>query len=276
MKWIVKPIPFAAIGVACWMAIGYCVAHAALQGTPTLQPVEAADWPPFVAIGGLIVGAIASVVAVRREVSLAARLILSILGVYLFFRLLPAETRPAVWARLATGFLVWLYWIDLDRLAERVRPAVFWPSIAAASGGLAVSLALSGSLVLGVLAAIIACLSAMMMLVSFFAARFADPAASVPALAALTTLLALSGIHFADLLVGCLALLAISASAAWVVALAPGCDRLPLWKQVIITCMIAVGFAAASAFVAFRAYPIEADSAINAIDRRAIADDRFA
>lgn len=270
MKWIVKPIPFASIGVACFTAIGYLVAHAAVQGAPTLQPVEAADWPPFVAIGGMIVGLVASIVASARSVSLAARLVLSILGVYLFFRLMPAETRPSVWARFATGLLVWLYWIGLDRLAERVRPAVFWPSIAAASGGLAVTLALSGSLVLGVLAAIIACLCTMMMLVSFVIARFADSAASVPALAALTALLALSGMHFADLLVGCVALLTISAQAAWI-TLVPGIRRFSTWKQVIITCAIAVGFAAGSAFVAFRAYPIEAESA-----RSAIADDRFA
>lgn len=274
MKWIVNSIPFASIGVACFMAIGYCVAYAALHGTPTFQPVEAADWPPFAVIGGMIVGLVASVVAVRRAVSLSIRLIISILGVYLFFRLIPAETRPAVWVRIATGAIVWLFWIDLDRLAESVRPAVFWPSIAAASAGLSITLALSGSLVLGVLTAIITCLSVIVMIISFFKANLADASASVPTIAAATVLLALSGMYFADLLVGCVALSTISAQAAWITRV-PGINRLSTWKQVLITCAIAIGFAAGSAFVAYRAYPIEADSANDEVDRRAIAADRF-
>jgi hypothetical protein len=238
------------------LGAGYACGHLVTAGWPAFPPAEATQWLPYFAIGVAIVGVLDTLLRppgpVRAVVwFLCCAAILTLLlrskfqyGWSLF--------GGALWvAALAAGMLV--ITLFLDRAAQRDASVSVPLIVAIVAGGTGLALMLSGSMLLGQLAIVLAAAAGAIVLVGFLLPNSVNGRGIAPVAGAVLAGLWLSGYFFAELRPETALLLAASSIPALLLVLFDESGN-PRRGLLLRATLVAVPVALA-VFLAFRASP---------------------
>jgi hypothetical protein len=243
----------------------FATAYGLLDGeTPAWPPAQARHWLFFIAIGLTLLGLLDAVLGgvlpapewLRAEVALVAS---AALVVRLFASVLSADTWPAPSAvQWIAGMTIVLHvaWVSAEQLARRLPRAAPPLVLLVFTAGVAAVTALSGSLVYGRLAGVLAVVTAVACVVSLTAPAFTLARGGVAVIVPLAVAVLLLGYHLADPGVGAVngGLLLSALLLPWLARLRPLRRRRP-WVRVtaaVLLALVPVSLAVARAGVAFR------------------------
>jgi hypothetical protein len=245
--------------------LAFLTAYALLDGEkPAWPPAQARHWLFFLAAGLTVLGLLDALLGallpapewLRAEVALVAS---AALVVRLFASVLSAETWPAPSAvQWIAGMTIAVHvtWVSTEQLARRL-PRVAAPLVLLVfTSGVAAVTALSGSLVYGRLAGVLAAVTAVACAVSMAAPAFTLARGGVAVIAPLAVAVLLLGYHLADPGVGAVngGLLLSALLLPWLSRLRPLRRRRP-WVRVtaaVLLALLPVSLAVARAGLAFR------------------------
>jgi hypothetical protein len=238
------------------IGIGYTSGHVVTAGWPTFAPAEATQWLPYFAISFLFVGVLdtllrpAAWVRVTLWVLCCVGILRLLLGAK--FQYGWSLTQGCLWiACLAVGMLVVAG--CLDAAAQRDASVALPLSLAIVAGGTGAALMLSGSMLLGQLAIVLATALGAISAAGFALPTAAKGSGSVPTVVALLSSLWLSGYFFAELPPASALLLAVATvSAPMLVRFSEGAKS---WKGLLLRTAVVIVPVALSVFLAFKASP---------------------
>lgn len=194
-------------GAALAAGVAFLAGYALLDGEiPAWPPMQARHWLFYLAAGltflGLIDAAAHAFVHipdwVRAEVALV---VAGLVVLCLFFSLLQADAWPASTSALwMAGMIVALHvaWISTETLVSRLPRGAGPPVVFVFTSGTAVVLTLSGSLVYGRLAGVIAVVALAAFVVSLASPGFSLARGAVTVIVPITMALLFLGYHLAD------------------------------------------------------------------------------
>jgi hypothetical protein len=238
------------------LGIGYAGGHAMTAGWPTFPPSEATQWLPFFALAAMLLGVLDALL--RPAGSLRA-----LIWIFFCAGLLRLFLKPkfqygwslpegVLWiAGLAVGMLVLASSLDA---AVRRDTSISSPLILTiVACGTGVALMLSGSMLLGQLAMVLAAALGAIVAVALLLPKAVEGRGVVPVAVALLASLWLSGYFYSDLpLASALLLAAASFPALVLISLS---EKIPSWKGLLLRAGIVSIPVAISVFLAFRASP---------------------
>ncbi len=238
------------------LGVGYAGGHVATAGWPAFPPAEATQWLPYFALAAMFLG----VLDVFLRPAGLLRALIWILCCMGFLRLLLNAKFQYGWslpegvlwiAGFAAGMLILAGSLDA---AVRRDTSISIPLILTiVAGGTGVALMLSGSLLLGELAIVLAAALGAILAVAFLVPKAAEGRGIVPVAVALLASLWLSGCFYADLpSASALLLAAASLPALPLISLS---EKVPSLKDLLLRAGIVIIPVAISVFLAFRASP---------------------
>lgn len=242
-------------GAAVAIGLAYAGGHAVVTGWPSLPPHTAAQWLAWVALAGLIAGILDAFLHPGKQV----RAFLWLVVCAGLFRLLVQPRFRHGWSTaegwlwvaglaIVAGSLTW----SLERVARRQTTAFSLPlTLTIVAAGTSATLMLSGSLLLGQLASILAAAVAMMFALTLLTPRILPDGRGVsPVSALLLTSLWICGYFYAEL-PATSALLLLLAPVSGMIAFA----GLTGWKATLVHASIVSVAVFAAVFLAWRASP---------------------
>ena len=238
------------------LAIGYAGGHAMTAGWPAFPAPEATQWLPYFALAAMLLGVLDALL--RPAGSLRALIwILCCMGL---LRLLLSAKFQYGWslpegvlwiAGLAAGMLVLASSLDA---AVRRDTSISSPLILTILAcGTGVALMLSGSMLLGQLAMVLAAALGAILAAAFLLPKAVEGRGVVPVAVALLASLWLSGCFYSDLPSASALLLAVSPFPA--LLLISLSEKVPSWRDVLLRAGVVIIPVAISVFLAFRASP---------------------
>ena len=238
------------------LGIGYAGGHVVTAGWPAFPPSEATQWLPYFALAAMFLGVFD--VFLRPAGSL--RTLIWILCCMGLLRLLLSAKFQYGWslpegvlwiAGLAAGMLVLASSLDA---AVRRDTSISSPLILTiVACGTGVALMLSGSMLLGQLAMVLAAALGAILAVAFLLPKAVEGRGVVPVAVALLASLWLSGCFYADLPSGSAVLLAAASfPALLLIALS---EKVPSWKDLLLRASLVIIPVAISVFLAIHASP---------------------
>jgi hypothetical protein len=238
------------------LAIGYAGGHTVTAGWPAFPAPEATQWLPYFALAVMLLGVLDALL--RPAGSLRALIwILCCMGL---LRLLLSAKFQYGWslpegvlwiAGLAAGMLVLASSLDA---AVRRDTSISSPLILTiVACGTGVALMLSGSMLLGQLAMVLAGALGAILAAAFLLPKAVEGRGVVPVAVALLASLWLSGCFYSDLPSASALLLAVSAFPA--LLLISLSEKVPSWRDVLLRAGVVIIPVTISVFLAFRASP---------------------
>jgi len=238
------------------LGIGYTGGHAVTAGWPTFPPAEATQWLPYFALAVMFVGVLDTLL--RPAGSLRAVIwvlcCVGILRLLLHSKFQYGWSLPegVLWiASLAAGMLVLAG--CLDAAAQRDASISLPLILTIVAGGTGAALMLSGSMLLGQLAIVLAAALGAILGVAFLLPKAIKGRGIAPVAVALLSGLWLSGYFFADLPSASALLLAAASIPA--VMLVPFSENISRWKGLLLRAGVVIIPVAISVFLAFQASP---------------------
>lgn len=235
-------------GAALAAGVAFLAAYALLDGeVPAWPPTQARHWLFYLAAGLTVVALLDAAghaflhipVWVRAEIALLAS---GLLVLCLFFSLLQGDTWPAsASAQWMVGMTVVLHlaWVSTEMLVSRLPrgtgPAVLWVF----TSGAALVLMLSGSLVYGRLAGVMAVAAFVTFVVSLASRGFSLSRGAVTIIIPVTVAILFLGYHLAELDAANAALLLGAVMLPWLARL-PVLVRRPPWVRETVAVALAV------------------------------------
>ncbi len=236
---------FQAPAVAALMAGGYVAVHAIIAPWPCIAPVEALDWLPYCALGSLAVGLVAQALSKYAFARSLVVCVFVVVGVWLFYRLTPEETRPKLNIILVQAAVAAAFWLGLDRVFSRLSPRVFWATAPICAAGVAAALLLSGSMSQGQAAFAFAGVTLVIAAIEIVRPSGPPNHAAVVVFAFMLLAQILGGVVFSDLRLAVAGLLLAAPLLAAVAAFGP-LARAKFWKR-LLAALVLVGLAVATA-----------------------------
>lgn len=256
--WLWRRNPWAG---AVALGLGYAVGHVTAAGWPALPPTEATQWLFFFALVALLAGVLDTFLRIARPwrlglwLALCAGLLALLLRPKIQSSWTPAQS--ALWL-LGLAALMTILAASLGRIARPHADAVFTLFAAAlVCGGSGIALVLSGSLLLGQLAFVLAAGVGVALVAAWFFPELPLAAGAVPVIVALLTGLWVNGYFYAELPAICALLFALALVLPALLpsmATALGNSRL-LAKPLLLRAAVVALPVAIAVFVAFRASP---------------------
>ncbi|MFZ0712153.1 MAG: hypothetical protein WAM53_19085 [Terrimicrobiaceae bacterium] len=239
------------------LGIGYASGHAVAVGWPAFPPSEATQWLPYFALAAAVLGVLD--VFVRPAGSLRALIWVAccagLLGLLLKPKFQYGWSIPAgvLWvAGLAAGMLVLASSLDA---AVRRDSSISSPLVLTiVTCGTGATLMLSGSMLLGQLAMVLAAALGATLVVAFLLPKAVEGRGVVPVSVALLVSLWLCGCFYADLPVASALLLAVAPFPAFLL-IAISEKKLLTWKDLLLRAGVVAVPVAISVLIAFRASP---------------------
>ena len=238
------------------LGMGYAGGNVVTAGWPAFPPVEATQWLPYFALAAMFLGVIDALL--RPAGSL--RMLIWMLCCMGFLRLLLNAKFQYGWSLaqgvlwivgLAAGMLMLA--ISLDAAVRRDRSISSPLILTIVASGTGAALMLSGSMLLGQFAMILAAALGAILAAAFLLPRAVEGRGVVPVAVALLASLWLSGYFYSELpLASALLLAAASLPALFMISLS---ERLSSWRAVVMRAGIVIIPVAISVLLAFLASP---------------------
>jgi hypothetical protein len=230
-------------GTQAWLAIsaGFVAGYVGIAGVPKAMPVEAWHWLLPIALLGAVVGAMHGRRSLPRRLGVVAPLVL--LGFAVVMTLLHA-TPTAIAGYVAAAYLVNL---TLDGDPRRTSARSFLSVVLVVAIGTAVSLVVSGTMLIGHLAGALAAATGACIVLA--GPLRVETRSAVPLLATLLVALWMNGILYAELPIGSAALLASAPLACWIADIVLA-NRLGALPMAIVRVGLAIVLAGAGVAVA--------------------------
>ena len=238
------------------LGMGYAGGNVVTAGWPAFPPAEATQWLPYFALAAMFLGVIDALL--RPAGSL--RMLIWMLCCMGFLRLLLSAKFQYGWSLaqgvlwivgLAAGMLMLA--ISLDAAVRRDRSISSPLILTIVASGTGAALMLSGSMLLGQLAMILAAALGAILAAAFLLPRAVEGRGVVPVAVALLASLWLSGYFYSELpLASALLLAAASLPALFMISLS---ERLSSWRAVVMRAGIVIIPVAISVLLAFLASP---------------------
>jgi hypothetical protein len=238
------------------LGVGYVCGHLVITGWPPFPPIEATQWLPYIAIGAAIVGVVDTflrpVGALRTPIWLL--FCAGILGVLLSskFQYGWSLFGGTLWiVGLAIGML--LLTVFLDSAAQRDASISLPLVVAIVAGGTGLALMLSGSMLLGQLALVLAAAAGAIVAVGLLLPNAVNGRGIAPVAGAVLSGLWLSGYFFSELPPASALLLAGSSIPALMLVL---CDESGNPRRgLLLRAIVAAVPVALAVFLTWRASP---------------------
>lgn len=238
------------------LGIGYACGHLVTAGWPAFPPAEATQWLPYFALGAAFIGVLDTLLRPAGLVrgSIWFLFCAGVVGLLLGskFQYGWSFFEGTLWiACLAGGMLVLS--VFLDRAAQRDASISFPLIVAIVAGGTGLALMLSGSMLLGQLALVLAGTSGAIVIVGVLLPNAVNGRGIAPVAGTLLSGLWLSGYFFSELPPASALLLAASSIPALMLVLfdESGNPR----RGLLLRAMVAAVPVALAVFLAFKASP---------------------
>jgi hypothetical protein len=249
-------------GGALGAGFAFVLAYALLDGeVPAWPPAQARHWLFYLAAGLTVLGVVDAAAGAWFHVPRWVRGELALVGsaaavTCLFASLLRADTWPPLRAvEWVVGMVVVMHlaWVSTELLVDRLPRGAGVAVLFVFAAGTALVLMLSGSLVYGRLAGVMAVVASVALVTALAAPGFSPARGAVTVLVPTTVAVLFLGYHLADLDVLNGSLLLAALPLPWLARLPPLAGRNP-WVRVVVALMLAalpVGLASCRAGQAF-------------------------
>jgi len=237
------------------LAIGYSGGHAVIAGWPAFPPSEATQWLPYFALATMFLAVLD--VFLRPPGSLRALIWILCCAGLLRLLLKPkfqygwSLPEGILWiAGLAAGMLVLGSSLDAAVRRDSTSSSLVLTIVACGTGA---TLMLSGSMLLGFLAMVLAAALGAILVVAFLFPKAVEGRGAVPVTAALLASFWLSGYFYAELPpASALLLAAASFPALLLISLS---EKVPSWKDLLLRASLVIIPVAISVLLAIHASP---------------------